>query len=136
MLSNGIRGSLKQTDFEWCCWTRNDRFSFTVDLLQKEKMNTLTIGCITNYGMGVHKPKSIKVAVSDDQATYRDINELKYTPEEIFREGTFVEDLSVDMRGTVARYVRVTVEGAGECPFNHVRPGQKSRVYFDELIIE
>ena len=136
VLSNGIRGSLKQTDFEWCCWTRNDRFSFTVDLLQKEKMNTLTIGCITNYGMGVHKPKSIKVAVSDDQATYRDINELKYTPEEIFREGTFVEDLSVDMRGTVARYVRVTVEGAGECPFNHVRPGQKSRVYFDELIIE
>ena len=136
VLSNGIRGSLKQTDFEWCCWTRNDRFSFTVDLLQKEKMNTLTIGCITNYGMGVHKPKSIKVAVSDDQATYRDINELKYTPEEIFREGTFVEDLSVDMRGTVARYVRVTVEGAGECPFNHVRPGQESRVYFDELIIE
>ena len=54
VLSNGIRGSLKQTDFEWCCWTRNDRFSFTVDLLQKEKMNTLTIGCITNYGMGVH----------------------------------------------------------------------------------
>ena len=35
VLSNGIRGSLKQTDFEWCCWTRNDRFSFTVDLLQK-----------------------------------------------------------------------------------------------------
>ena len=99
-------------------------------------MNTLTIGCITNYGMGVHKPKSIKVAVSDDQATYRDINELKYTPEEIFREGTFVEDLSVDMRGTVARYVRVTVEGAGECPFNHVRPVQESRVYFDEQIIE
>ena len=75
VLSNGIRGSLKQTDFEWCCWTRNDRFSFTVDLLQKEKMNTLTIGCITNYGMGVH-------------------------------------------------------------PATHVRPGQKSRVYFDELIIE
>ena len=67
VLSNGIRGSLKQTDFEWCCWTRNDRFSFTVDLLQKEKMNTLTIGCITNYGMGVHKPKSIKVAVSGYQ---------------------------------------------------------------------
>ena len=101
VLSNGIRGSLKQTDFEWCCWTRNDRFSFTVDLLQKEKMNTLTIGCITNYGMGVHKPKSIKVAVSDDQATYRDINELKYTPEEIFREGTFVEDLSVDRKSVV-----------------------------------
>lgn len=75
-------------------------------------MNTLTIGCITNYGMGVHKPKSIRVAVSDDNATYRDINELEYTSAEIFREGTFIEDLSIDMRGTVARYVRVTMEGA------------------------
>ena len=136
VLNNGVRGSLKQTDFEWCSWGSSDRISFTVDLLQKEKMNTLTIGCITNYGMGVHKPKSIRVAVSDDNATYRDINELEYTPEEIFREGTFIEDLSIDMRGTVARYVRVTTEGAGECPTNHVRPGQESRVCFDELIIE
>ena len=136
VLNNGVRGSLKQTDFEWCSWGSSDRISFTVDLLQKEKMNTLTIGCITNYGMGVHKPKSIRVAVSDDNATYRDINELEYTPEEIFREGTFIEDLSIDMRGTVARYVRVTTEGAGECPANHVRPGQESRVCFDELIIE
>ena len=97
VLNNGVRGSLKQTDFEWCSWGSSDRISFTVDLLQKEKMNTLTIGCITNYGMGVHKPKSIRVAVSDDNATYRDINELEYTPEEIFREGTFIEDLSIDM---------------------------------------
>lgn len=136
VLNNGVRGSLKQTDFEWCSWGSSDRISFTVDLLQKEKMNTLTIGCITNYGMGVHKPKSIRVAVSDDNATYRDINELEYTSAEIFREGTFIEDLSIDMRGTVARYVRVTMEGAGECLADHVRPGQESRVCFDELIIE
>jgi len=32
--------------------------------------------------------------------------------------------------------VRVTTEVAGECPANHVRPGQESRVCFDELIIE
>ena len=44
VLNNGVRGSLKQTDFEWCSWGSSDRISFTVDLLQKEKMNTLTIG--------------------------------------------------------------------------------------------
>ena len=48
VLNNGVRGSLKQTDFEWCSWGSSDRISFTVDLLQKEKMNTMTIGCITN----------------------------------------------------------------------------------------
>ena len=44
--------------------------------------------------------------------------------------------ISMDMKGTEARYIRVTVNGAGECPADHVRPGQESRVYFDEIIIE
>ena len=136
LMLNGVRGSLKQTDFEWCCWDKNDLISFTIDLQQKEKMNTFTIGCITNYGMGVHKPKSIRIAVSDDNKSYRDVTGLNYTPEEIFREGTYIEDLSMDMKGTEARYIRVTVNGAGECPADHVRPGQESRVYFDEIIIE
>ena len=136
LMLNGVCGSLKQTDFEWCCWDKNDLISFTIDLQQKEKMNTFTIGCITNYGMGVHKPKSIRIAVSDDNKSYRDVTGLNYTPEEIFREGTYIEDLSMDMKGTEARYIRVTVNGAGECPADHVRPGQESRVYFDEIIIE
>ena len=136
LMLNGVRGSLKQTDFEWCCWDKNDLISFTIDLQQKEKMNTFTIGCITNSGMGVHKPKSIRIAVSDDNKSYRDVTGLNYTPEEIFREGTYIEDLSMDMKGTEARYIRVTVNGAGECPADHVRPGQESRVYFDEIIIE
>ena len=136
LMLNGVRGSLKQTDFEWCCWDKNDLISFTIDLQQKEKMNTFTIGCITNYGMGVHKPKSIRITVSDDNKSYRDVTGLNYTPEEIFREGTYIEDLSMDMKGTEARYIRVTVNGAGECPADHVRPGQESRVYFDEIIIE
>lgn len=136
VLTNGIRGSLKNTDFEWCCWMKSDLVSFTVDLQGTEKLNTFTIGCITNYGMAVHKPKSIRIAVSDDNETYRDIAGLQFTPEEIFREGTYIEDFSVDMKGTSARYVRVTAEGAGACPADHVRPGQEARIYFDEIIIE
>lgn len=136
LMTNGVRGSLKYTDFEWCCWEKSDHISFTIDLLQKEKLSTFTIGCVTNYGMAVHKPKSIHIAVSDDNETYREIAGLHFTAEEIFREGAFIEDFSVDMKGTEARYVRVTAEGAGACPADHVRPGQEARVYFDEIRIE
>lgn len=136
LMTNGVRGSLKYTDFEWCCWEKSDHISFTIDLLQKDNLNTFTIGCITNYGMAVHKPKSIRIAVSDDNETYREIAGLHFTAEEIFREGAFIEDFSVDMKGTEARYVRVTAEGAGACPADHVRPGQEARVYFDEIRIE
>lgn len=40
------------------------------------------------------------------------------------------------MKGVTARYVKVTAEGAGVCPANHVRPGEESKVYFDEVIIQ
>ena len=136
LLVNGLRGSLKYTDFEWCNWSRNDSISFTIDLQSQEKLNKLTIGCITNYGMGAHKPKMIRVEVSDDNRTYHTMGELNFSPEEIYLEGTFRNDYSIDMGGVSARYVRVTAEGAGICPDEHVRPGQEARVYFDEVIIE
>ena len=136
LLVNGLRGSLKYTDFEWCNWSRNDSISFTIDLQSQEKLNKLAIGCITNYGMGAHKPKMIRVEVSDDNRTYYAIGELNFSPEEIYQEGTFRNDYSIDMGGVSARYVRVTAEGAGICPDEHVRPGQEARVYFDEVIIE
>lgn len=136
LLVNGLRGSLKYTDFEWCNWNQNDSISFTIDLQGREILNKFAIGCITNYGMGAHKPKMIRVEVSDDNRTYHTMGELNFSPEEIYLEGTFRNDYSIDMGGVSARYVRVTAEGAGICPDEHVRPGQEARVYFDEVIIE
>lgn len=136
LLTNGIRGSLKYTDFEWCSWMKNDRVTFTVDLLKEEVLKNVAIGAITNYGMAVHKPKSVRVAVSDDNENFREVSELHYSPEEIFREGTYIDSLSMDMGGVTARYVRITAEGAGNCPADHVRAGQEARIYFDELIIK
>lgn len=65
VMTNGIRGSLKQTDYEWSSWEKSDHISFTIDLQKKEILNTLTLGCITNYGMAIHKPAVVKVEVSD-----------------------------------------------------------------------
>ncbi|WP_455590494.1 glycoside hydrolase family 20 protein [Bacteroides sp.] len=136
VLTNGLRGSLKYTDLEWCSWAKNDSISFTVDLQKEEKLHTFTLGCITCYGMAVHKPSVIQVFVSTDNRNYRKVGETRFTPEEIFREGTYIDDYSLDMGGVQARYVRVKAKGAGACPPDHVRPGQEARMYFDEMIIE
>lgn len=136
VLTNGIRGSLKYTDFEWCSWMKNDSISFTVDLQKEEKLHTFTLGCNTNYGMAAHKPSLIQVLVSDDNRSYRKVGEIRFSPQEIFREGTYIDNCSLDMEGVQARYVRVIAKGAGACPPDHVRPGQEARMYFDEIILE
>lgn len=135
LLVNGVRGSLKYTDSEWCSWMKNDTVSFTLDLKNPETVNRLTLGSITNYGMAVHKPARIEILASTDGVDFRKVSERTYTREEIFREGIFCEDISFEV-GEKVRYVRIVAYGAGACPFTHVRPGQEARICFDEIIIE
>lgn len=136
ILVNGVRGSLRQSDFEWCSWQSSDSIGFTVDLQKKEPLRSLSLGCITNYGMAAHKPAAIEVWLSADNKEYRQVADRQFAKEEIFREGNFKEDVEFDLHNEVARYVRVIAKGAGACPVTHVRPGQEARVYFDEVIIE
>lgn len=131
VLVNGLRGSLKQTDFEWY----TGAMSVTVDLQQPEDIRSCTAGCITNYGMAVHKPKSMTVELSDDNLHFKEAGKLTFTDDEIFREGNFIENLTIDVDHARARYIRFTFEAPSNCPADHVRPGQPSRVYLDELII-
>lgn len=136
ILVNGVRGSLKQTDFEWFTGDASKPLSFTVDLQKTEKINECAVGCITNYGMGVHKPRTFKVEISTDNQTFTLAEEREYSDNEIFKEGNFIEDLSIKTKDVVARYIRFTLETPGKCPEDHVRPGQASRIYLDEIIIK
>lgn len=136
ILVNGVRGSLRQSDFEWCSWENSDSVAFTVDLKKKESLRSLSLGCITNYGMAAHKPASIEVWLSNDNKEYHRVADKHFTAKEIFREGTFKDDVMFDLKNETARYVRVIAKGAGACPITHVRPGQEARIYFDEVMIE
>lgn len=135
VLVNGLRGSLKQTDFEWYTGAISKPIEVTVDLAKNETIKNCTVGCITNYGMAVHKPKLMKVEVSSDNLNYKEVGRLTFKDKDIFKEGNFIEDLSVNMENVQARYVRFTFEVPGNCPEDHVRPGQASRIYLDEIMI-
>ena len=86
--------------------------------------------------MGIHKPRRIEIWLSADNKNYEKVGEKSFTQDEIFCEGTFVEDISIPVAGKRARYVRVTSKGPGKCPALHVRFGQDARTFFDELIVE
>lgn len=134
-LTNGLRGSNKQTDFEWCGWYDEDA-TFTIDLGKTETMNEITIGCITNYGMGAHIPGRITLSVSDDNQTYTQVAERSFTPEEIFREGIRIEDKTFDNLKATGRYLRVALKNPGKCPDDHTRPGQGTWMYIDEVTVQ
>lgn len=131
-LTNGLRGSDKHSDFEWCGWQGKDA-CFTVDLGRTERIDRVVLGTITNYGMAVHKPRSIRLFVSDDNRTFRPAGVIRHTDEEIFREGIRTEDETFEGLNTRARYLKVVLVNPGKCPPDHVRPGSPVSVYIDEI---
>lgn len=134
-LVNGLRGSDKYTDFEWCGWYGRDA-SFIIDLKKEESIRNITIGCITNYGMAVHIPAAITLSLSDDNLTYRQVAKQTFTPDQIFREGIRIEDKSFDLSHVSGRYVKVEIKNPGKCPPDHIRPDENSWVYIDEVNIK
>ena len=136
LLTNGVRGSLKQTDGEWCSWSSKDAI-FTLDLGASEEISKISLGFVTNFGMAVNKPAAIKIETSDDNENFSTLAERTFTAEEIFREGRFKEEESFDAgSGCKARYIRVSLTGAGPCPATHTRPGKESKFYVDEITVE
>lgn len=132
---NGVRGSLKNTDGEWASWTKNDSIALTFDIGVRKTINKVSLGCLNDFGLAIHKPEKIEVWLSDNDVLYWKMADKKYDADEIFREGRFVEDLGFVI-DDAARYVRVIMKGAGECPDLHVRPGMEAQIYIDEVKIE
>lgn len=136
LFTNGVRGSLRESDFEWCTNYRSDN-NFVLDLQKQESIRKIKLGCLTNYGMGVHKPRRIKIYLSDNGKEYMTAKEKIFSDEEIFKEGNFVEDISFDFDNTETRYIKVFIEDAGKIPPTHfMRPRQFSKFCIDEIIIE
>ena len=135
LLVNGVHGSLRQSDFEWCGWDHPENVCFTLDLKKEEDIKTVTLRSLTNYGMAVHKPRSLQVEIAGKDQAFTVFGELDFVDTDIFKKGNFTEDLTITGRASHVRYIRITAKGPGHCPDNHVRKGQISRFYFDEIMV-
>lgn len=134
VLTNGIRGSLRHTDFEWAGWYDEDA-SFVLDMGKRTPVKEVRIGCITNSGMAVHKPSLIRLSVSNNKKTFVPVGEITFFQEDIFKNRTAVEDAVFSGLDLNARYLKLEMENPGLCPIGDIREDQKIWMYFDELIV-
>jgi hexosaminidase len=134
VLTNGIRGSERHSDFEWARWYNEDA-AFVIDLGATQNISSVQIGTVSNFGMGVHRPAVLRLLVSDDNKTFKAIAELSEKPESIFERGTQIKDLDFGQLNATARYLKIEAQNPGLCPKGHLREGQGVWMCFDELMV-
>lgn len=136
VLTNGIRGSKKQSDFEWTDWYTKKDVSFILDLGANTDIKKVVLGCLSYSGMAVCKPKSIIVKLSSDGKEYRESAAKEFSESEIFKLGNFIEDIPFDISdGKDVRYIQVEYKYAGDCPAYYIKNGQQSRCRLDEIMV-
>ena len=132
LLVNGLKGSDKQSDFEWCGWYGEDG-EFVVDLGNSETVDQVSLGVIRNYGMGVHWPETVVLSLSDEGVEYTEIARKSVPLDEIFVPGIATDELKFSDLKATGRYLKVYFRNPGVCPEGHPRAGQNTWVYFDEI---
>ena len=134
VLVNGVRGSLRRSDFEWAAAADID--SLCIDLGRVTDVENVILGAVNDFGMAVHLPRKVEVSLSADGKSFDKVGEWNIADNQVFAKGTFVIDTGVSLgRPAAARYVSVKVAGQGRTPALHCRPASESRMYFDEIIV-
>lgn len=134
LLVNGIKGSDKHTDFEWCGWYDTD-VAFTLDLGEEMPISDIEIGQILNYGMGVHLPQQVTLFITDhNNEPVKEIGK-KYSQAEIYEVAIDRRKLVFENVNATGRYILFRLQSPGKTPSFHHRAGQGTWIYTDEIIV-
>ncbi|MFR9498699.1 MAG: family 20 glycosylhydrolase [Rikenellaceae bacterium] len=85
LLVNGLRGSDKPSDFEWCGWYRSNG-TFVVDLEQIEKISHISLGSIMDNTLAIGLAKRVVVSYSTDGENYTTLSDEMRSPEQCFEQ--------------------------------------------------
>ncbi|MFR9500316.1 MAG: family 20 glycosylhydrolase [Rikenellaceae bacterium] len=135
LLVNGVRGSDKPSDFEWCGWYRVDG-EFIVDLESTQHISHISLGEIMDNTLAIGLAKRVVVSYSTDGEQYTTILDQQRSAEQCFEQVIAVKDILITNLDIEARYVKVEFENPGKITAHLPRGGQDCYVYFDEIIIE
>lgn len=135
VLTNGLRGSDRKSDFEWAGW-HNGNAEFTVDLGQSRAISSVTLGALAHADLCVAAPRCVYVYTSDNGSVYTMQGQLPLTDDLVFHKSARVLNLDCPLNNnTIARYVKFVAINPGCIPDGMAREGSPTWMCFDEIAI-
>jgi len=124
---NSIRGSKNFHDGQWQAWLVND-MELVVDLEKQESIQEVTLGTLESQGAGVNFPTQIKVLVSNDGLTYKEVG--KVTRPYAANVSSELKDFKISFEKRNARFVKVIAYNLKKSP-----KGESSWLFVDEVLV-
>jgi hypothetical protein len=106
-----------------------------VDLGNSQPIRKLALGCIQDQGAWIFMPTEVTFWISDDGSSFTKLTTIPNDVDER-HDGVITKAFSTNLKGTKARFVKVTAKNRGNCPAWHLGAGGKSWIFADEITIE
>ncbi len=135
VLTNGLRGSERFSDFEYVGWN-GDNAEMTLDLGEVKPVRRVVVGTVANTDLCAAAPLELVIYGSENGRSYKVMKQLEVDKETIFRGGAVKTDYTAEFPTTDLRYIRVLAVNPGAIPDGYPREGVPGQMYFDELIVE
>jgi hexosaminidase len=134
-LTNGLRGSERNSDFEWAGW-HNGTADFTVDLGEVTPIHHISLGVLAHSGLCIAAPKCIYVYTSNNGNTFTLIKTINIDDKDVFAKSATILNPDCGELDTAARYVKFVAINPGAVPDGYPREGAATWMYFDEITVE
>jgi predicted alpha-1,2-mannosidase len=133
-LIDGLRGGADWRTGGWQGYQGQD-FEATVDLGRATTIRRAGAGFLQDVRSWIWMPKEVVIQVSTDGVAFREAARLTSGVADD-APGIIVRDVTADLGGLPARFVRVTARSYGEIPSWHPGRGGEAFIFVDELLIE
>lgn len=135
VLTNGLRGSNRISDFEWAGWVGKDA-EFVIDLEEDQDIDKVGIGTIGFTHMCVVMPDEVELLASTDGKKYVSLGKTEIPEELVFAKEQTKHEIEFNNLKAKARYLKFIAKNPGRIPQGFARDGNTSLMYFDEVTVE
>ncbi len=133
-LTNGVRGSNRNSDFEWAGWHNTDA-EMTLDLGKPTSVNTVSVGSLVYADLCIAAPDTIELYASKDGTEYTLIDTIAYDPTVTFNPTNKILESTFNTNLDDTRYLRIRATNPGHIPDGMAREGAATWLYFDEITV-
>lgn len=134
VLTNGLRGSQRQSDFEWAGWYDRDA-EFVVDLGEVQDVKNASLGTVGHTDICIAMPESVEIYGSANGNDYTLLSTVTLPADQIWAKDATLHDIDFGNLDTQARYIKFVAKNPGKIPAGFARSSRPTWVYFDEVTV-
>ncbi len=124
---NALRGTENFHDGQWQAWLGDD-MGIIIDLEKEQTIHQVTVGSIESQGSGIYFPTSVKVYVSEDGESYKEVGHIE-RPFAINSKAE-LKDFKIDFDPIKAKFVKVMATNLKTTP-----SGGDAWLFVDEILV-